>query len=67
MKKSFWMPIAFLLAGAAFYVYYGITYNAWGPNLPNLLIYVAIVVALFFAQRKKEKLRREREEMDRNS
>ena len=65
MKKSVWMPVAFLLAGGAFYVYYGITYNAWKQNLYNIIIYAVIVVALFFVQRKKEQLRREREERER--
>lgn len=66
MRKSTWMPVAFLLVGCAFYIYYGVTYNAWKANLLNIIIYAVIVVALFFAQRKKEQLRREREERESN-
>lgn len=66
MRKSVWMPVAFLLAGCAFYIYYGVTYNAWRANLPNIIIYAVIVVALFFAQRKKEQLQKEREERENN-
>ena len=32
------MPVTFLLAGGAFYIYYGVTYNAWRANLPNIVI-----------------------------
>ena len=60
------MPVTFLLAGGAFYIYYGVTYNAWRANLPNIVIYALIVIALFFAQRKKEQMRKEREERERN-
>lgn len=62
MRKSTWMPVAFLLVGCAFYIYYGVTYNAWKQNVANLVIYFAIVIALFLAHRKKERLRKEREE-----
>lgn len=54
MKKSVWLPIALLLAGAAFYIYYGLEYNAWMQNLPMIIIDVVILVLLHFALRKKE-------------
>ncbi|MBQ4277721.1 MAG: hypothetical protein II750_06435 [Bacteroidaceae bacterium] len=61
MKKSTWLPPALLLAGIAFYVNYGIEYNAWVENLPLIIIDLLICVALFFALRKKESLSRERQ------
>ena len=57
MKKSTWLPPALLLVGIAFYVYYGIEYNAWIKNLPLIIIDLLICVALFFALRKKERFR----------
>jgi hypothetical protein len=54
------------IARCAFYIYYGVTYNAWRANLPNIIIYAVIVVALFFAQRKKEQMQKEREERENN-
>lgn len=56
MKKSTWLPLALALMGAAFYIIYGIEYNAWMKNLPLIIIDVAICTALFFVLRKKEKL-----------
>jgi len=60
MKKSQWLPIALFLAGAAFYVNYGIEYNAWMKNLPLIIIDFVICVALFFALRKKEEMRNDK-------
>ena len=51
------MPIAFLSVGLATYIYYGITWNAWMKNLPNIIIYLGIIVLLALALRKKEQLR----------
>ncbi len=60
MKRHVWMPIAFFLTGTAFYVYYGITWNAWRHNLPNLAIYALICIALWWALKKRDKYRQER-------
>ena len=60
MKKSTWLPLALLLAGAAFYVYYGTEYNNWVENLPLIVIDALIVLALHFALKKKEKMEDER-------
>ncbi len=60
MKKSRWLPLVLFLAGAAFYVNYGIEYNAWVKNLPLIIIDFAICVALFFALRKKEIMEKNR-------
>ncbi len=51
------MPLAFLCIGLAVYIYYGITWNAWMKNLPNIIIYVVIVAALTVALKKKDELR----------
>ncbi len=58
MKKSTWLPLALALMGAAFYINYGIEYNAWIKNLPLIIIDVVICVALFFALRKKEEYKK---------
>jgi MFS superfamily sulfate permease-like transporter len=57
-NKHIWLPSAFFGAGLLFYIYYGVTWNAWLTNLPNLLIYLVIVVALSWALNKKEQLRK---------
>lgn len=57
IKKHIFMPSAFLIVGLAFYTYYGITWNAWMKNLPNIIIYTLIVVALAWALKKKEALK----------
>jgi len=57
IKKYVWMPLAFLCIGLAVYIYYGITWNAWMKNLPNIIIYVVIVAALTVALKKKDELR----------
>lgn len=56
IRKSSWLPWALLLVGIAFYVYYGVEWGAWRENLLNIIIYVGIILALFWALRKKEKL-----------
>ena len=61
IKKSNWLPIALLLAGLAFYVYYGIEYNAWTHNLPLMIADACIVAALFWALRKKEQMNARRD------
>ncbi len=66
MKKSVWLPLALFLAGVAFYVYYGIEYNAWMRNLPLIAVDAVIVVLLFFALRQKEKVRRRWDEIEKN-
>ncbi len=58
MKKSIWLPIALFMAGMAFYVYYGIEYNAWIENISLIFSDAVIVVLLFFALRQKEKLKK---------
>lgn len=60
IRKSTYLPILLFLAGTAFYVYYGIEYNAWMQNLWNIIIYLVIIVALFFTLRKKEQYEDER-------
>lgn len=57
MKKYVWVPIAFFSVGCAFYIYYGVTWNAWMKNLPNMLIYLAIVCVLSWALKRKEQLK----------
>jgi hypothetical protein len=49
------------MVGTAFYIYYGVEWGAWKENLPNLLIYIVIILALFWALRKKEKMEDERD------
>lgn len=56
MKKTVWLPTAFVIYGTCFYIWQGVTMNAWKANLPLILSYVGIVVALTFALRKKEKM-----------
>ena len=60
MKRSTWVPIAFFLVGCAFYIYYGITWNAWMENLYKIVIYAFILIALHWALKKKEKYNSER-------
>lgn len=50
------MPTAFFIVGIIFYVYYGITWNAWTTNLPNMGIYAVICIALWWALKKKDEL-----------
>jgi len=59
MKRYIWVPAAFFLVGCAFYIYYGLTWNAWMKNLPNILIYIVIVCALSWALYKKDKLKKQ--------
>lgn len=61
IKKSTYLPVLLLLMGTTFYVYYGVTQNSWQTNLPNLGIYLVIIIALHFSLRQKEKLQEKRE------
>lgn len=54
MKRHKWVPIAFFIVGTVFYIYFGITWNAWIKNLPNIAIYAVICLALWWALKKKE-------------
>jgi uncharacterized membrane protein YfcA len=60
MKKSIWLPLLLLCAGAAVYVYSGIEYNAWVENCTLMIADVAIVVLLHFMLKKKESYEDER-------
>lgn len=55
VKKSVWLPTMLLIYGVGVYVYFGITMNAWVHNLYLLLGFLAIIGALVWALRKKEK------------
>lgn len=55
-NKYIWAPLAFFCVGIAFYVYYGVTMNAWTQNLSNILGYAAILIALSWALKKKQEL-----------
>ncbi|MCQ2096162.1 MAG: hypothetical protein MJY59_05425 [Bacteroidaceae bacterium] len=41
--------------GIAFYVWDGMRMNSWQKNLPNIIIYALIIIALWWALRKKDK------------
>jgi uncharacterized membrane protein YfcA len=60
MKKSIWLPILLLCAGAAVYIYSGIEYNAWVENVTLMIIDVVICVLLHFMLKKKEAYEDER-------
>ena len=60
IRKSVYLPLLLLIMGVAFYVYFGVYYNAWNENLPNILIFVGIIVLLAWALRKKEKMEEEK-------
>lgn len=60
MKKSIWLPLLLLCAGAGVYIYSGIEYNAWIENITLMGVDVVIVVALHFALKKKEAYEEER-------
>lgn len=60
MKKSIWLPLLLLCAGAGVYIYSGIEYNAWIENITLMGVDVVIVVALHFALKKKEAYEDER-------
>ena len=62
MKRYIFVPVAFFCVGLAFYVYYGIIWNAWMENLPNILLYLVLVVALGWALKKKQQFANEREQ-----
>ena len=60
-QHKYWLlPLDRLVFGAIFYIYYGVQYNAWMENLPNILIFLVIIIALFWALRKKRQLEDER-------
>ena len=59
-RKSIILPLLLAIIGLAFYIYYGITYKAWTDNLPNIIIFFIIIVALAWTLRKKEKYEKER-------
>ena len=64
-KNKYWLlPVALLIFGASFYVYYGINYNAWMDNLPNIIIFIIIVIALAWALWKKKQMEDERNNRD---
>ncbi|MBQ0046164.1 MAG: hypothetical protein KBT33_01460 [Prevotellaceae bacterium] len=54
MKRYIWQPIAFFCVGLAFYIYFGITWNAWIQNLPHIIGYAVICICLWWALKKKE-------------
>lgn len=56
IRKSAWLPWMLFLVGLTFYIYYGIEWGAWLQNLPNILTYLVIILALYWALRKKEKM-----------
>lgn len=59
LKKYIWLPILLLLYGGAMGVYFGPKVIAEGNALTFWLsaaFYVVILVGLFFALRKKERL-----------
>ena len=60
MKKSIWLPLLLLCAGAGVYIYSGIEYNAWIENITLMGVDMVIVVALHFALKKKEAYEDER-------
>lgn len=64
MKKYIVKPVALLCVGIAFYIYYGIYWNAWRDNLYLLLLYIVILAALGWAEFQKEKIRKEREKLN---
>jgi hypothetical protein len=59
-RKSIILPLSLGVMGTAFYIYYGIAYKAWIDNLPNIIIFFCIIIALAWALRKKEKYEEER-------
>ena len=58
------MPPLLALGGIAFYVYDGMEMNSWMKNLPNLLIYFVIILALWWALRKKDQMMEKYNEND---
>ena len=60
MKQYIWKPILLLIAGGAVYVWDGIQMNSWVKNLPMMGIYLIIIIALFWTQRKKDLMREKR-------
>jgi c-di-AMP phosphodiesterase-like protein len=60
-RKSTYLPVLLFIMGSSFYIYYGITQNSWRANLPNMGIYLIIIIALYLSLRQKEKLQEKRE------
>ena len=60
MKRFIILPFVLFLLGAAVYVYFGITDNAWQENLPNIIIFVIIIALLAWALKKKDTLEKQR-------
>ena len=62
MKRSYkWLPALLFLVGLAVYIYYGITWNAWEKNLPNIIINAVICLALWWALKKKDSFKKDKE------
>ena len=59
-RKSIILPLLLGVMGLGFYIYYGVSYRAWTDNLPNIIIFFFIIIALAWALRKKEKYEEER-------
>jgi len=57
IKKHILVPAAFFCIGLAVYIYNGVNWNTWKMYLPNILIYLGIVLALGWALKKKEQLK----------
>ena len=60
MKKYVILPLVLFIIGLAVYVFFGITYNAWQENLPNMLIFLIIIAMLAWALKKKDALEKKR-------
>ena len=60
MKKYVILPLVLFIIGLAVYVFFGITYNAWKENLPNMLIFLIIIAMLAWALKKKDALEKKR-------
>lgn len=69
LRKSYWQPAVLLLYFAIICIIYGRDLIAGGHTtrfMATVAIEITIVVLLFLSLRRKEKLRREREEADEN-